>query len=325
MVVLDLPLLLADIGGTNARFALASGEAIGPSVTLAVADHADPQAAIRAFLDQVESGGQGKPAPRRAAVAVAGPVSGGTAALTNGAWRFDAPALAAAFGLERLRLVNDFEAVAWALPRLSQAELLPLGGGRGTPAAPMAVIGPGTGLGVAAYLPATDDGPERVLVSEGGHVTLAATSEREDRIVEELRRRFGHVSAERVLSGDGLINLYEASAAVDGLPAPSRQPAEIVAHAERGDCLASRAALETFCALLGCFAGNVALTLGALGGVYLAGGILPRLPDRLAASAFRDRFEAKGRFQSYLQGIPTWLIQRPDPAFLGLWHLVRRR
>ncbi|MGF1609784.1 MAG: glucokinase [Kiloniellales bacterium] len=324
MALVNRTLLLADIGGTNARFALAGPEGIGRSVSLAVADYAEPEAAIRAFLDQAKRHGETTPALRRAALAVAGPVSAGTATLTNGTWRFDAAALEDAFGLERLTLVNDFEAIAWALPRLREMDLLSLGGGKGEAGAPKAVIGPGTGLGMAAFLPATDRAQERVLVSEGGHVTMAADSEREDRIVEELRRRFGHVSAERVLSGDGLVNLYEASAAVDRLPAPSRQPADIVQHAERGDCLASRAALETFCALLGAFAGDAALTLGARGGVYLAGGILPRLPERLAASEFRERFETKGRFRGYLEAIPTWLIQRPDPAFLGLWHLARR-
>ena len=311
--------LLADIGGTNARFTLVSGTEIQPITCLAVDDHPDIASALRAFLGPT----QGKAAPRAAALACAGPVIGERVELTNSDWRVDCRELRQAFGFEDVILINDFAAVAWALPRLTAADLLPVGGGQATAGAPSVVIGPGTGLGVAAFIP-TDAGGH-ALVGEGGHVTMPAVDDRETAVIGRLRQRFGHVSAERMLSGDGLVQLYEANAAVDGTAAPFRAAPSITEAGIAGDCPSSRAALDMFCAMLGTVAGDAALSFGALGGVYVAGGIVPKIADFFAASAFRRRFEAKGRFHDYLARIPTWVVTNPEPAFLGLAHVLSRR
>lgn len=311
--------LIADIGGTNARFALVRQGALAYQAQLAVAEHADPVAAVRHFLIQAKP----DPAPRRAALAVAGPVEGDKVRLTNSPWVVSAGDLRAGFGFEAVTIVNDFAALAWAVPRLAPADLAQVGGGRPAAGAPAAVLGPGTGLGLAAWIPG-GDGP-LVLNTEGGHVTMPAADETEAKLLDRLRRRFGHVSAERVLSGEGLTLLYATLAEAEGRSVSARDAAAITERALAGDCPDSAAALRTFCAMLGTVAGNVALTLGARGGVYIAGGIVPRFIDFLKASAFRARFEAKGRFDDYMAAIPTWVIVHPDPAFLGLIHLLDRQ
>jgi glucokinase len=310
------PVLLADIGGTNARFALARAGAVEEIRHFPVADHLGPLEVIRAFLDEV---GQ-QVMPRRAALAFAGPVEDGRAQLTNGNWRVSASGLRRILDLDSVAVVNDCAATAWALSKLGGEDLVPLGGGAAAKGAPAAMIGPGTGLGVAGFIP----GRPRpvVLASEGGHVTMAPADRRESMLLEYLRGRFGHVSAERVLSGSGLENLYQAVAAVDGLTAPSRPAQEIVAQALAGDSRVSVAALDCFCAMLGTMAGNLALTFGARGGIYIGGGVVPRFAEFLAASRFRERFESKGRFAAYLGRIPAFVIVHPDPAFLGLAALV---
>lgn len=308
----EQPDLLADIGGTNARFALARSADYGPVRRYAVADFPDLASAIRTFLRDISPA---EP-PCRAALAFAGPISDGHARLTNSAWEISASALKVELGLNAVMLVNDFEVLAWALPGLRSSELFPVGRGKARTGAPMAVLGPGTGLGVAAYVPSRRHG--MVIATEGGHVTLAAADRREVAIVDHLRDRHGHVSAEQVLSGTGLEALYRAVCAVDAFEAPERTAARITEHALAGDCPASVATLQTFCAMLGGFAGNLALTLGAAGGVFIAGGIVPRFREFLATTEFRERFEAKGRFRSWLEAVPTCVITHPDPAFPGL-------
>ncbi|MDJ0946637.1 MAG: glucokinase [Kiloniellales bacterium] len=305
------PVLLGDIGGTNARFALAHDGTIEMLESLRVAEHPTAGAALAEVLRRLP-GIQ----PRRAVFACAGPVEAGAIALTNCAWRLEERELEARFAFERVLLVNDFAAVAWALPHLEAGQLLQIGPGEDRPGRPRVVLGPGTGLGVAAFLPAPL-GPQ-VITGEGGHVTLPAADDREAEVLRRLRAKLGHVSAERLLSGSGLVRLYETLAGIDGLSAPPRSAPEITAAAAAGDCAASRTALEMFCAMLGGFAGNLALTWGAQGGIYVAGGIAPRIAEDLAASAFRQRFEAKGRFQPYLEEIPTRIVLHPEPAFLGL-------
>ena len=303
--------LLADIGGTTARFALARAGVLGPVEVMTVAEHPTPADAIRAFLSRE----QAAPATVDAVLAAAGAVEDGRCALTNSTWVVDAAELRGAFGFASARLLNDFEALAWALPVLDAADLHPVGGGAPKPRAPRVVLGPGTGFGVAAW---HDGDPPRVLAGEGGHATLPAADAREAAVIERLRARFGHVSVERALSGDGLVNLYRTLAALDGATVPDRDAAAIGAAARDGTCAVSRTALELFCALLGGVAGDLALTFGAQGGVYIGGGIAPRIVDLLAASVFRARFEAKGRFESYLGAIPTWVIIHPQPALRGL-------
>lgn len=316
-MVREAPLvLLADIGGTNARFALARAGAVEETRQFLVADHLGPLEAIRAFLAEI--GPRAK--PRRAALAFAGPVKDGRAQLTNGNWRVSAPGLRRILNMDSVAIVNDCAATAWALSRLGSEDLAPLGGDTAERSAPAAVIGPGTGLGVAGFVPGRPR--PTVIAGEGGHVTMAPADRRESALLEYLRGRFGHVSAERVLSGPGLENLYQAVAAVDGVTAPSRSAQAIIARALAGDSKISATALDSFCAMLGTMAGNLALTFGARGGIYICGGVVPRFAEFLSASKFRERFESKGRFATYLAPIPAFVVVHPDPAFLGLAALV---
>ena len=310
--------LLGDIGATNVRLALLWNGVLGPIKWFTVADFPRFTDAVKAFLDchgrQV--------ALREALLAVAGPVDEGRCVLTNCAWTIDAPELRAGFGFARVRIFNDFEATGLSLPHLTAADLYPLGGGAALSEAPMAVLGPGTGLGVACFVPASQNSV--VIASEGGHATMAACSPREDAIIDHLRREFGHVSAERVASGMGLENLYRAVLAVDRVEAPQRNSAEITKAALDGECPIARAALELFCGMLGIIAGNSALMFGARGGVYIAGGIAPRITSFLARSEFRARFERKGRLRTYLASVPTSVIVHPTATFLGLMSVAKR-
>ncbi len=309
-------ILLGDIGGTNARFALAQGQDIADRASLSVAAHATPLDAIADFLKNLPPGHQ----PRAAAMACAGPLEGNAVAMTNSPWRIDAREIEREFGLGHVLLVNDFEAVAWGLSCLKAPMLRGVGGGSARADRPAAVLGPGTGLGIATYLP-PPRGPA-VIVGEGGHATLPAADNEETALLARLRAEFGHVSAECVISGDGLVRVYEALAALKKETPPQRSAAEITQAATAGGCEASKAALDMFCAMLGTVAGDLALTLGAQGGIYIAGGIVPRIADYFANSRFRQRFEAKGRFQAYLAAIPTWIVTHPEPAFLGLARLL---
>src|SRR5262245_30385543 len=252
--------LLGDIGATNVRFALLSNGVLGPIKWFTVAEFPRFTDAVNAFLDyhcrQVSV--------REALLAVAGPVANDRCVLTNSAWTIDAPELCAAFSFAKVHILNDFEATALSLPLLTAADLYPVGGGKAVLGTPMAVLGPGSGLGVACFVPGSQS--PIVIASEGGHATKAATSDREDAIIDYLRRQFSHVSAERVVSGSGLENLYSAVIAIDGIEAPKRNAAEITNAALDGTCPVARAALDLFCAMLGTIAGNVALMFGARGG-----------------------------------------------------------
>ena len=314
MDVVRKHVLLGDIGATNARFALLSNGALGPIRNFSVADFPHFTRVIDAFLDGRSVAGH------EAVLAVAGPVSAGRCVLTNCSWIIDHDELSRTFGFAKVRLYNDFEAVARSLPRLTKTDLFCVGTGEPVPGAPMAVLGPGTGLGVACLIPASDT--PAVIASEGGHATMAATSPREDAIIDFLRRQFGHVSAERVVSGSGLENLYHAVVAIDGVDAPKRSAPEIAKAGSDGTCPCSRMALELFCGMLGTIAGNAGLMFGARGGVYIAGGIAPRIADFIAQSEFRAQFESKGRFRTYLQSIPTGIIMHPAATFVGLRTVV---
>jgi glucokinase len=310
--------LLADIGGTNARFALMERGEIGPVEHLKVADYSGAVDAIAAFQTRVAG------APAIVGVlGVAGTVQDNRCTITNSRWTIDGAELQKIFGFATVHLLNDFEALAWSLPALRPSDLFPVGKQRPTSGAPMLVVGPGTGFGAACFFP--HDAAPFAAVTEAGHATMPATSEREDRVIGQLRRRFGHVSVERVLSGSGLENLYRALAAVDGVAAAERDAAGITEAALDGGCSVSRAALDMFCSLLGAVAGDLALTFCAEGGVYIAGGIVPRFADRFAASDFRTQFESKGRYQSYLRNIPTSIIVRPDASFVGLKAFFERK
>ncbi|HUZ75289.1 MAG TPA: glucokinase [Stellaceae bacterium] len=311
--------LIGDVGGTHTRFALLDAAQRPERVrVLASEDYPSLASAITAYLDAEKP----EPRPREAALAVASAVTGDAVTLTNRSWSFSIAALQGALGLERLLVINDFTANALAMPQLRQDERIAIGGGAAAAGAPIAVLGPGTGLGMSALVPSRDGGI--AIAGEGGHATIPAADERESEVLARMRRRFGHVSAERVLSGPGLVNLYQTLAELAGAPAEDFTPAQI-ADAEIGKSeILCREAVEMFCAMLGTVAGNLALTLGARGGVYIAGGIVPRLGARFAASGFRRRFEDKGRFRAYLAAIPCYVVTHPVPAFLGLaQHLAR--
>ena len=270
-------ILCGDIGGTNARLALMRDGIMGEVVHLAVADHPDLESAIRTFLGD-------RPALEGALLAVAGPVADGRCVLTNSGWIVDAVELRRATGAQWVSVVDDSEAQIWSLPALGTGDLEPLGGAIRSDR-PMAMIGPGTGLGMACLMP-----NGTVVVSEGGHATLAAGDDREAAALAWLRRRFGHVSAERILSGDGMENLHAALAAVDGVAHVPRQSTAITAAALDGSCVRCVETVDRFCAILGSLTGDLALTFGARGGVFITGGIAPAILPALQRSPFRSRF-----------------------------------
>jgi glucokinase len=341
---LSYPWLLADIGGTNARFAWLDETAgsISYPGSFRVVDHADVATAARAYLAQLQhSLGARYHAPRAAAWAVASAVAGDRITFTNAGWSFSRQAVQGELGLERLLVLNDFEALALALPHLQAAQLQPISSTAATStstststttfaavpsSAARAVIGPGTGLGVAGLVACPGEPGDRVrwvaVPGEGGHASIAAADAFEGALLEAVRRDFAHVSAERLLSGIGLPVLHRAVGVVLGKPTQELDAKHIVtagvaALGTAGADALCRATLEHFCALLGGFAGNVALTFGARGGVYVGGGIVPRLGELFAQSRFRERFEAKGRLEGYLRAIPTWLVVDTRAALAG--------
>lgn len=308
--------LLGDIGGTHTRLTLYQGGRQGAIGRYRNREFPDLTAIVRHHLAS-----QPLPAPHSAILAVAGPTErDGSVTLTNRGWCLEPGALAAALDLDAVRLVNDFTAQALGIPHVTADERTVLNTGEPWPHAPLAVIGPGTGLGVSGLLP--HETGWLALAGEGGHVTLAPADARESALLDALRRQWGHVSAERVVSGPGLLALYNHLAADAGAPALSAPP-EITLRAGR-DALADEA-LGYFLAFLGTVAGNLALTLGARGGVYLCGGILPDLIAPLRASPFMERFCAKGRYRDYLAAIPVHLVTAPDTAFRGLASLIPER
>jgi glucokinase len=307
--------LLADIGGTNARFALSRDGTMFGFKSLPVDGHAGFGPALHSYL-------QTFPDPvvvDRAMLAVAGPVAGNRCALTNSPWIIDGSMIERDFGIDRVSVYNDLEAVAWAIPELEVGDCISLGDGHSVPQAPQLIIAPGTGLGVAAWL-----GAGRALASEGGHSSFAPEDAEEDRLLQTLRSKHGHVSVERLVSGPGLVAIYTALAAQAGKTATLSSAADITTQAMAGACVLSHAAVMHFCAILGSAAGNLALTFGANGGVYIAGGIAPKIVPLLARSPFRQRFATKGRLSQWLLQIPTKIIRRPDAALVGLWERYKQ-
>lgn len=311
--------LIADIGGTNARFAIYRGSMLADAMVLACADFPSPAAAAAHYLTTL---GRGHARPTEAAFAIAGPITGDLVVMTNHVWRFSLAATKRELGLERLFVMNDFTALAMAVPHLPRNELDTIGFGQAVSDAPIALIGPGTGLGVSGLLPI---GPADArywlpLQGEGGHSTMAAMNDREAAVLSYLRRRFTHVSAERVISGPGLVNLYSALCALEGRVPDALEPADITQRAIQGSDRVCRETLDMVCAMLGTVAANLVLTLGALGGVYIGGGIVPKLGRMFASSPFRDRFEDKGRYSDYLAAVPSYVIRTEHAAFIGLAH-----
>lgn len=307
------PRLIGDIGGTNARFAmvLAPGAEISHIRTLACADYPGGIAdAIEAYLKL-----EAVPAPKNAAMGIANPVTGDAIRLTNNDWAFSTEEVRCRLGLDRLLFVNDFTALALSLPHLHHNERRQIGGGSAVEGAAIAVIGPGTGLGVSGLIP--QKGRYSALEGEGGHTTLAAQTPEEFAVIMQILKTHTHCSAERVLSGPGLQTLYRALAEVRGVAVKDITSPEISSLGVSGEDPVCTDTLKMFCALLGSEAGNLALTLGSFGGVFIGGGIVPRLGSFFDASDFRARFEAKGRFSGYLAKIPTFVITAAYPALTG--------
>lgn len=319
--------LIADIGGTNARFALADCSDASPRVlraqTLKSAEFATLQHAAEHYLASVGV------RPRRAAIAVASPMGADDIRLTNRAWSFNREELGRALGLDELLLLNDFGAVASAVPALGTDDRLHMYGPSADPMrGPITVMGPGTGLGVALLVDPDEKG-WGVVETEGGHVTFAPIGEEEQLISRRLTAQYGRASNERVLCGDGL-SLIDAILRTDGYVDPSpvdpsdlRDPAEVVAAALQGHDLAARRSLARFCAVLGSVAGDAALIHGART-VLIAGGIVPRFLPFLRSSAFHERFLAKGRFSPYLESVSIQVITHPNPGLLGAAVALRR-
>jgi glucokinase len=311
---------MADIGATTTRCALLDdkGHELAPEI-FENEDFTGVEGVLRVYLDHRRASDQ----PSRAALAVAAPILGDDVQMVNIGWRFSQNALKQALNLKQLEVVNDFAAIAWALPQLEPADVVQIGGGTSVPRATLAALGPGSGLGVSALVPAND--AWAVMTGEGGHVSMPAATREEQDAIALLRDRFdGHCSAERVLSGPGLVNLYVALAELAGRGRPTVNPEDVTNLARQGEPLA-RKTLAMFFAMLGTVAANLAVLTGARGGLYVAGGIVQRLVEPLRKSEFRARFEAKGRYRPYLAAIPTYIITAPLPAFRGLRYLLGYR
>lgn len=313
--------LVADIGGTNARFALATAQRQTPLIAesvrqLAVHDFPSLVDAARHYVDSM------RPISGTLATgvfAIAGRVDGDQALMTNHPWLISRAATERSLGLESLQLVNDFAAQAMAVGLLTDADLGVVGTvGRqrsNGSSRTYAVLGPGTGLGVSALIVRGD--VSFALETEGGHTAFAPSTAEETAVLERLLSEFGRVSNERLISGGGLSNIQLALAREAGDAAASRlPPQDITAAARNGDALCQRA-VEMFCSVFGAFAGDLVLTLGAWDGVFLTGGLVPKLLGELQASGFRRRFEAKGRFSAAMARVPTLAVLHPQAGLLG--------
>lgn len=305
--------LLADIGGTNIRFALLADGELRPQreLSLRCADFDGLEQAARHYLAQA-----GNPQITEAAIDVATAVTGDLVKLTNSPWAFSIEQTKRQLGLQRLLVLNDFTALALSLPLLAAGELRQVGRGTALPEAPIALIGAGTGLGVSGLL--RGDGRWLPIQGEGGHTAFSPADEREDAVLRVLRERFGHVSTERLASGPGLVNIYRALSVLEHDVPRELEPERVAELGMRGEDLRCREALTMFCAVLGMAAGNLVVTLGARGGLYIGGGIVPKLGGWFDRSPFRTRFEHKGRFSNYVAGVPTLVILAENPALRGL-------
>lgn len=305
-------LLVGDIGGTNARFALWRDNRLEAVQVFATADYTSPEQAIEAYLaDQhISRGGLAA-----VCLAVAGPVEGDEFRFTNNHWRLSRTAFCQALQVQQLLLINDFTAMALGMTRLDAGEYRQVCPGQADPARPALVIGPGTGLGVGSLLRL---GEQRwmALPGEGGHVDLPVGNAREAAIHQHIHRQIGHVSAETVLSGGGQVRLYQALCALDGHHPIHKTPAQITDAALANEPQAL-AVIEQFCRFLGRVAGNNVLTLGARGGVYIVGGVIPRFAELFLNSGFAASFADKGCMSGYFAGVPVWLVTAEFSGLLG--------
>ncbi|MBB3142127.1 glucokinase [Halomonas organivorans] len=307
------PALIGDIGGTNARLALVTPGAFEPHdiLSLPCADYPGLVEAVRDYLERV--GAVGDAAPREACLAFACPIRGDRIKMTNNPWSFSRSEVQAALGLTLFKAINDFTAQALGVPHVADDDLFEVQPGEAIPHAARLVIGPGTGLGVAGVFPGRHAWIP--LATEGGHVTFAPTDEREHNLLRHFRNRYGRISVERLLCGQGLLDLYLAHCSLKGTNPRYSTPAEVTEAA--GDDSVARDTLLRFLKILGDVSGDAALTMGARGGVYLCGGILPRLLDWLPQSRFREAFADKGRMSAYTAELPVRVVTAPWTGLLG--------
>lgn len=321
----DGPRLLADIGGTNARFVLETRPAHFEAVAVLFCnDFASLLDAITFYMGGAAARAAGSARVHHAAIAVANPVDDDVVKMMNHHWVFSIDAVRIALGLDTLLVVNDFTALAMALPHLRPDQRLQIGGGEARPDSVIGLIGSGTGLGVSGMIPSEDRWI--ALGSEGGHVSFAPCDQREMDVLSFAWRELSHVSAERLLSGRGLELIYRSLSERAGKTGV--QPlaaADVTSCALNGTCAICVEAVECFCAIFGSVAGNVAMTLGTLGGIYIGGGIVPRLGPLFAQSQFRARFEEKGRLSAYLAQMPTYVITAEHPTFLGVSAILAQQ
>ena len=273
--------------------------------------------ALRKYLD----GSEMEPTPTRGAIAVACPVETDWVDITNQPWSFSIEQLRQDLGLEHLRVINDFTALAASIPRLGPEDTQLLKEGIAVEHAAIAVLGPGTGLGVSGLI--ESDGHWVPLSAEGGHTTLTATNQREWDVIEILREKFGRVSNERILSGPGLANLHHALGQIAGEPEEILSPAAVVAAATQNPGGRAAAAVRMFSGWLGTAAGDLVLSLGARGGVYLGGGVVPKMIDVFDTEYFIERFLDKGRLRSYVEPVPVHLILNTQIALVGAAAIVQ--
>ncbi len=304
--------IIADIGGTNMRVAQTNGSTTEFSAvrTYSVSDFPN----IDDVITQYQAD-ENVASITHACVAIACPISGDQVTMTNHSWSFSIREVQEKLNLISFLVINDFTANAMSLPHLSDESKIQVGGGEADFSAPMAVYGPGTGLGVAHLT--NVDGKWISLPGEGGHASFAPNDELEQQVLSILMKKYGHVSVERLVSGPGLLELYQAICQIKDVEIKCQVPADVTDAALKGDCEISLLALQAFCRIMGSFGGNLALSMGTFGGVYIAGGIVTRFIEFFKQSEFRERFEAKGRLRGFVENVPVFLVTEKQPGLLG--------
>ncbi|WP_347330288.1 glucokinase [Marinimicrobium locisalis] len=312
-------ILVADIGGTNARFGLVSldtARATPPDFTateqhsLRCADYPGIDQMIRAYADKA-----GVKLPEYACLAIAGPIHDGRVRMTNLDWEFGIEELRKTLGMKALDVINDFAALAYATPHLKPDMLRPLVKGSADPTAPSLVLGPGTGFGMAALIPC--DGRWKTIATEGGHTNFAPGNEREIAVLQTLLKRQSHVSVETLICGQGLVRIYRALAEIDGAEPEDYEPVDINEKGQSGADPRCKESLDMFCAMLGSAVGDRALCLGAQGGVFLGGGIAPKIADYIESTELVNRYRSKGPMANYVGRIPLNIIMHDKAALVG--------